>query len=64
MDSQEEKAFFESYGWVYDYIQRIWFSPSAAHVFISNDDLIEYNISLEAEERLKQLIVAYGKKEE
>ena len=61
MNSDEEKAMFEEYGWSYNYIERRWENPDK-NAFISNDSLKEYNESRETEEQLKMFIITYGKK--
>ena len=60
MNSQEEKELFESYGWTYDSIKRIWESPTG--VFITTDQLMEYTTNPAGELELKELIRMHGVK--
>jgi hypothetical protein len=40
MNSDEERALFEEYGWTYDYVARQWLAPDGATV--TNDELVLY----------------------
>lgn len=61
MNSDEEKALFEQFGWEYDFIERRWANPTKQY-FVTNDALVEYNKSRESELELRQFIVTFGKK--
>ena len=61
MNSDEEKALFEEWGWEYNFIQRHWTSPDGRAV-IKLDDLVDAALSPMGEAQLKQAIVAFGKR--
>lgn len=63
MNSMEEKALFESWGWVYNYIARKWVSPIDERYVITQDALVMYSDTPETEEQLRGVIAMYGKKE-
>lgn len=61
MNSDEEKALFEEWGWEYNFIMRSWTSPGG-RVAIKLDDLVDAGKSRMGEEQLKQAVMAFGKK--
>lgn len=61
MNSDEERELFESWGWEYNYVKRIWSSPDG-NVSIPLDDLVEYSRTRANEEELKRVVAMYGRR--
>ena len=51
MNSMEEKEYFERYGWEYDFIKRVWVSPTGSFR-IPNDLLMANATGPESQEQL------------
>ncbi len=58
MNSQQEKVIFEQYGWVYDYIDRLWIAPDGTK--LSPEDLMEITVDSDGDLALMRLIVERG----
>ncbi len=59
MNSDEERSLFESFGWEYNFIRRVWVAPNGMEV--TNDQLVDVTCSPDGEERLRQVVTANGK---
>ena len=60
MNSQQEKALFEDWGWIYDYIGRAWCAPDG--IKLSPEDLMEITADKEGDISLMRLIVERGQR--
>ncbi len=60
MNSQQEKALFEDWGWIYDYIGRAWCAPDGTK--LSPEDLMEITADKEGDISLMRLIVERGQR--
>lgn len=61
MNSDEEKALFEEWGWEYNFIKREWSSPDG-NVVIPLDDLVEGTTNHMGESQLRAVVQAYGRR--
>jgi len=59
MNSDEERQFFESWGWEYDYVNRRWFSPRDAAVVITTDEIVQ-NKSPGFDQWLQRVVRLHG----
>lgn len=61
MNSDEEKALFEEWGWTYNFVKREWLSPRE-DVALSQNELTEGVSSnrQDGERALRQIIEKYG----
>lgn len=66
MNSDDEKALFEEWGWEYNFIKRHWLAPLPApgggEVLIKQDDLIDASINRMPAAELRAVVQAYGKR--
>lgn len=62
MNSDEEKALFEEWGWQYDYIKREWIAPDGAK--LTQDELVRVTLDYgkNSEYSLRQVIAQHGVK--
>lgn len=60
MNSQQEKALFEQYGWVCDHVGRKWVAPNGREITI--DQLMEVTADIEGDRALMALIVENGRR--
>lgn len=64
MNSDEEKALFEEWGWEYNFVKREWVSPlelpGGGQVKIKQADLVDASSHQRSEAELIQAIRAYG----
>lgn len=58
MNSDQEKALFVEYGWVYNYIARKWVAPNGRE--ITADQIMEITVDFEGDAALMALIVENG----
>lgn len=58
MNSMEEDALFESFGWTKNLIARRYESPRG--LWLSFDDLVGLTETPEGEDTLRQLVAVYG----
>ena len=63
MNSQQERAVFEAWGWAYNYVDRMWVSPDGAE-YITTDDLMEAGSAFEDDVMLMAIIVELGVRQE
>lgn len=64
MNSDEEKALFEEWGWEYNFVKRHWkaplLSPNGGEVLIMLDDLVETSKTRMLEGELRAVVQMYG----
>lgn len=60
MNSQQEREFFEQWGWEYNYVARKWVAPNGAEV--TTDELMEFTDTEQGEAVLRQLVVMNGRR--
>lgn len=58
MNSAQEKALFEDYGWVYNYVQRKWVAPNGCE--ITQEQIMETTGDVQGDISLMALIVENG----
>lgn len=63
MNSQQERAVFEAWGWSYNYAGREWVSPRGEER-ITTDDLMEAGDDFEDDVMLMAIIVKLGVRQE
>lgn len=66
MNSDDEKALFEEWGWEYNFIKRHWLAPTkgptGGDVLIKLDDLVDASIHRMSEDELRSVVATYGKR--
>lgn len=60
MNSDEEKAVFEKYGWVYNYVERRWEAPDGAFLLLDDIASITTESREQAEQELVSIIKRHG----
>ena len=58
MNSDQEKANFTQYGWVYNYVQRKWVAPNGREITI--DQVMAVTVDVEGDQALMALIIENG----
>lgn len=58
MNSDQERVLFESWGWVYNYVDRKWIAPNGRE--ITTDQIMEIAVDFEGDTALMALIRENG----
>lgn len=60
MNSDQERAIFEQYGWEYDYVARTWVAPDGTRLL--QDQLMDIAASAYGDLSLMKFIVEHGER--
>lgn len=60
MNSDQERAIFEQYGWAYNYVARAWVAPDDTR--LTQDQLMDITASTLGDLSLMKFIVEHGQR--